>query len=128
VITIKILVINLGSSSLKYKFFDFEDKENCLLEGHVDGIGQDRCKTIYKFDGKTVEDPKMIKNPKEAIKLALKSLLKLKIIESWKEIDAIGHRVVHGGDYFKEAALLNNSALSYIKIFSDLAPLHNPIH
>ena len=122
---IKILVINMGSSSLKYQLVDMET-EKSLFKGHIDGIGLDRCIVKYNLEDTSEQEEKQIKTQKEAVKVALKSLLKFKVIESWKEIDAIGHRVVHGGDYFKEAALINNSALSYIKIFSDLAPLHNP--
>ncbi|MFW5852710.1 MAG: acetate/propionate family kinase, partial [Nanoarchaeota archaeon] len=124
-IQIKILVMNMGSSSLKYQFFDMESEES-LFKGHIDGINLDRCTIKYTMDGKTEQEERPVKTQKEAVKIALKSLLNFKIVESWKEIDAIGHRVVHGGDYFREAALVNNSCLSYIKIFSELAPLHNP--
>ncbi len=115
----------MGSSSLKYQFFDMESEES-LFKGHIDGINLDRCTIKYTMDGKTEQEERPVKTQKEAVKIALKSLLNFKIVESWKEIDAIGHRVVHGGDYFREAALVNNSCLSYIKIFSELAPLHNP--
>ncbi|MFW6231219.1 MAG: acetate/propionate family kinase, partial [Nanoarchaeota archaeon] len=113
----------MGSSSLKYQFFD---DEVSLFKGHVDGIGLDRCAVKMTIDGETQEEQKAVKTQKEAVKTALKSLQQHGVIESYKDIDAVGHRVVHGGDYFKEAALINNSCISYIKIFSELAPLHNP--
>jgi acetate kinase len=102
------------------------EEETVLIKGHVDGIGKDDCLVKMTRNGKTHEETKAVKTQKEAVKIALKSLLTNNIIESYKEIDAIGHRVVHGGDYYKEAALINNSCISYIKIFSELAPLHNP--
>ncbi len=102
------------------------EDESALFEGHIDGIGKETSMIKYSYGGKSELEEKQIKTQKEAVKNALKSLIKSKVIESWKEIDAIGHRVVHGSDYFKEAALVNNSCLSYIKIFSELAPLHNP--
>ena len=102
------------------------EKEVSLFKGHVDGIGNDNSIVKYSYNGSSETEEKPIKTQKEAVKNALKSLIKSGVIESWKEIDAIGHRVVHGSDYFKEAALVNNSCLSYIKIFSELAPLHNP--
>lgn len=110
---------------MKYQFFDMET-ETALIKGHIDGIEKDDCIIKTTINGKTTTETKPVKTQKEAVKIALKSLLNNKIIESYKEIDAIGHRVVHGGDYFKEAALINNSSISYIKIFSELAPLHNP--
>lgn len=125
-IAIKILVLNVGSSSLKYRFIDMEDNENCLIHGHVDGIGLDRCTTKIVAGDEVEEEERIIKTHKEAVKFALKSLLNKNIIKSYKDINAIGHRVVHGGDYFKDAAPINNSNLSYIKIFSEFAPLHNP--
>ncbi len=125
VITIRILIFNLGSSSLKSELFDMPS-EKSLFSAHIEGIGTDgSVQRYYAVDGEE-EETRQIKSLKEGIKNTLKALLRLKVIESWKEIDAIGHRLVHGGDYFKEAALVNNSTISYIKIFSDLAPLHNP--
>ena len=117
--------MNMGSSSLKFQLFDMTT-EVSLFKGHIDGIGLDNCSVKYSNKEFQEKEERAIKTQKEAVKIALKSLLKYNIIESWKDIDAIGHRVVHGGDYFKEAALVNNSCLSYIKIFSELAPLHNP--
>ena len=125
-INIKILVLNLGSSSLKCKLFE-TDTETSLFTGILEGIGLERSKQTYKHNNEELIEDKQIKTHKEGIKVCLKTLMSLNIIESWKDIDAIGHRIVHGGDYFKESALINTSTISYIKIFSDLAPLHNPI-
>ncbi len=125
-IKIKILVLNLGSSSLKCQLFESED-EKSLFTAHIEEIGSGDSVQHYIISGEEKKEDKQIKTHKEGIKACLKTLIGSGIIESWKDIDAIGHRVVHGGDYFKEAALINTSTISYIKIFSDLAPLHNPI-
>ncbi|MFP4189524.1 MAG: acetate/propionate family kinase [Candidatus Woesearchaeota archaeon] len=122
----KILVLNLGSSSLKCQLFEAEE-EKSLFTAHIEGIGSERSAQHYYFEEGEDNDEKQIRTHKEGIKICLKTLISKGIIETWKDIDAIGHRIVHGGDYFKEAALINTSTISYIKIFSDLAPLHNPI-
>ncbi len=125
-IAIKILVLNLGSSSLKCKLFD-QEEEKSLFTAHIEGIGTDRSAQKYMLQEENKSEEKPIKTHKEGIKACMKTLQDNGVISSWKDIDAIGHRIVHGGDYFREAALINTSTISYIKIFSDLAPLHNPV-
>jgi acetate kinase len=106
----RILVINSGSSSLKYELFIVSGKKiKSLFEGLIDRIG---------FSSE-------IKNHHEALKIALKSLLDQKIIKSLQEIDAIGHRVVHGGKINKPC-IITPSLKKEIKRLINLAPLHNP--
>lgn len=122
-----VFVINSGSSSLKYQLFDIEDdKHKVLIKGHVDGIGLSRCFFKYSYEGKEYKEDIKVANHNEAVKLALKSLKKHDVCDPLKDIAVVGHRVVHGGDYYKAPALVDNSAISYLKIFCELAPLHNP--
>ncbi|MBR9677408.1 acetate kinase [Candidatus Woesearchaeota archaeon] len=112
----KILVINSGSSSLKYTLYDIKTEKK-VLHGHIDGIGLKTCKVIVD---ETIMKTK-VKNHHEAVKIALHSIDMLK-----KDIVAIGHRVVHGGEDFSKATLVNPTITKKIKDLSELAPLHNP--
>jgi len=105
----KILVLNCGSSSIKYKLF--ENKEP-LTDGLIERIGEKGSK---------------IKNHKQGIKIMLKQLLKTKKIKAIKEIKVVGHRTVHGGELSK-SCIINKKVINIIKKFSPLAPLHNPVN
>lgn len=122
----KILVINSGSSSLKYQLFDM-DNEKVLAKGNCEKIGLDDPIISYKHDGKE-ETFAGAKNHEEAIKKVLDILVDPKngVIKSFKEIDAIGHRVVMGGWIFKESVLVTEKVIKEIEKLSDMAPLHNP--
>ena len=97
----KILVLNSGSSSIKYKLFDIkEGSEKLLDKGLVERIGE------------------KIPNHGDAIKIILD--------KAGSKVDAVGHRVVHGGDRFKESILIDDDVIKAIEDFIELAPLHNP--
>ncbi|KYK25077.1 acetate kinase [Euryarchaeota archaeon SM23-78] len=121
----KILVLNSGSSSLKYKLFDMI-KHKLLLAGHVDGIGLDRCIVRIKHDEKTEEKHHVVKDHVDAVMIALKSLKEKEIIKEYAEIGAVGHRVVHGGEHYSDPTLIDEKVIRTIRLLSDLAPLHNP--
>ncbi len=106
----KILVLNSGSSSLRYKFFESNGWKR-LHKGHIDGIGLTKCPA---------------KNHHEALKIALNELKKAGLLAHPKEIKAVGHRVVHGGEKYHEPTLITKKVLKDLKNLSDLAPLHNP--
>jgi len=120
-----ILVLNSGSSSLKYKFFDMST-EKALLSGHVDGIGLDRCLVKLDIDGRKEERKILVKDHVDAIILAIKSLKDKKVISSFADITAIGHRVVHGGERYSQPTLIDENVIKAIKQLFELAPLHNP--
>ena len=122
----KILVINSGSSSLKYQLFDM-DNEKMLAKGNCEKIGLEDPIISYKHDGKE-ETFAGAKNHEEAIKKVLDILVDPNngVIKSFKEIDAIGHRVVMGGWIFKESVLVTEKVIKDIEKLSDMAPLHNP--
>ena len=124
----KILVINAGSSSLKYQLIDTADNK-VLAKGLCERIGINDSKLTYKPAGKDgfelVQD---MKDHTDAIKLVLDALVDKEhgVISDMSQIDAVGHRVVHGGEKFAKSVLLTDEVLEIIESLNDLAPLHNP--
>jgi len=120
----KVLVINSGSSSIKFKLFDMP-KEVVLLSGLIEEIGKNsQSKTIIKRD-KVYSFKKSLKDHKEAFSFLESLLFNLKVLNSFSELTAVGHRVVHGGDEFFDSVVIDNSVIQKIKALSPLAPLHN---
>ena len=124
----KTLVINCGSSSLKYQLIDMSTEE-CMVQGLVERIGIEGSVLTQKVEGKDkyVINTE-IKNHKDAIKLVLEALIDPAhgVIKSMEEISAVGHRVVHGGEKYSDSVLINDKVLQSIKDCIVLAPLHNP--
>ncbi|MCR4990626.1 MAG: acetate kinase [Lachnospiraceae bacterium] len=124
----KILVINCGSSSLKFQLIESDNGE-VLGKGLCDRIGIDGSFISFaKGEGDKVKKEASIKDHSDAIKLVLETLTDPTggVISSLDEIGAVGHRVVHGGEKFKSAVLVNEEVLKAIEECNDLAPLHNP--
>ena len=124
----KVLVINCGSSSLKYRLIDMV-KEECIAKGLVERIGLKDSVLTQKSKVKNEYNVnKDIKNHQEAIKLVLKALVDKEggVISSMDEIGAVGHRVVHGGERYDNSVIIDDDVLSYLEECSKLAPLHNP--
>ena len=124
----KILIINCGSSSLKYKLIDMANEKD-IIEGIVERIGLDQSRLVQKNElrEKYILE-KEIKDHKEAIDIVLNTLVdsKVGVIESIDEITAVGHRVVHGGERYSSSKILNEEVIKYLEECSKLAPLHNP--
>ena len=123
----KILVLNCGSSSLKYQFIDMEH-ETVLAKGLCERIGIDGSVLTHKVGDEKVVINEAMPSHKEAIKLVMDALTSSThgVISDVKEISAIGHRVVHGGTYYAESVLVDDKVKEAIKDCFDLAPLHNP--
>ena len=124
----KTLVINCGSSSLKYQLIDME-KEESLVQGLVERIGIEGSILTQKVEGKEKYIIKEnMSNHKEAIEHVLKALMNKEhnIIQSMNEIGAVGHRVVHGGEKYSHSVVIDNEVLESIRDCISLAPLHNP--
>ena len=123
----KILVLNCGSSSLKYQLIDMETEE-VLASGKYERIGEKEAFITHKAQGKKVEIKKPAYDHKEAIEFTLAQLTnpEYKVIDSLDEVEAIGHRVVHGGEIFKESAVIDDKVIEQIDECSEFAPLHNP--
>lgn len=123
----KILVLNCGSSSLKYQLINMETEE-VLASGKYERIGEKEAFITHKAQGKKVEIKKPAYDHKEAIEFTLAQLTnpEYKVIDSLDEVEAIGHRVVHGGEMFKESAVIDDKVIEQIDECSEFAPLHNP--
>ena len=123
----KVLVLNCGSSSLKYQLINMETEE-VLASGKYERIGEEEAFITHKAQGKKVEIKKTAYNHKEAIEFTLAQFTnpEYKVIESLDEIEAIGHRVVHGGELFKESVVIDEKVIAGISECSEFAPLHNP--
>ena len=125
----KVLVINCGSSSLKYQLFDM-DTEAMIAKGNCERIGVDGKIGGSTADGRKFEYEVEFKNHTEAF-LEVKKVLTegdAKVIDSLEEISAVGHRVVQGGALFNESVLVTDEVVEGIRSLCDLAPLHNPAH
>ena len=124
----KTLVINCGSSSLKYQLIDMSTEES-MVQGLVERIGIEGSILTQKVEGKDKYIINTnIKDHKGAIKLVLEALVDSihGVIKSMDEISAVGHRVVHGGEKYSDSVLIDDEVLKSIKDCIVLAPLHNP--
>ena len=125
-----ILVLNCGSSSVKYKLINVDDKKT-LAEGGVEKIGIPRSFLKFRLpDGSKKVIDEVIPDHRKAIMDILNILTDptYGCISSFKEIDAVGHRVVHGGEKFNKSVLINDEVIEKIKECYDVAPLHNPVN
>lgn len=124
----RILTINSGSSSLKATLFDATKTPKELVKVHIDGIGAPRCKYTYKSADKNVGQHTEIKNHEAGIKFVLEQFTKYGAVTKLSEIDGIGHRVVHGGEKYSQAAKIDAKLIKEVERLSNLAPLHNPVN
>ncbi len=126
----KIFVVNAGSSSLKYQLIDMEN-EKVLCKGLCERIGvEGSCISHKAADGKTYETETPMPTHSEAFESVVYAMTKsdAKVIDSFDEVSAIGHRIVQGGSIFKGSCIITPEALNDIDELGALAPLHNPAH
>lgn len=122
----KSIAINAGSSTLKFKLFEMP-AESVIAEGAIDRIGLGNSLVEIKYgDGQKHETHQDVNDHKEAIQLMLDQLTDLKIIKDFNEITGVGHRVVAGGEEFKDSAIIDDDVLKKIEDLAEYAPLHNP--
>ncbi|MCI9063510.1 MAG: acetate kinase [Clostridia bacterium] len=123
----KILVLNCGSSSLKYQLINMENDE-VLASGKYERIGEKESFITHKALGKKTTIEHVAMDHTEAIDFTLKQLTnpEYKVIDSLDEINAIGHRLVHGGEKISESTIIDENVIQILKDCTDLAPLHNP--
>ncbi len=127
----KILVLNCGSSSVKYKLIELSDNEqNILAEGGTEKIGLPDSFLKFKYNGEKVTIPASMPNHNAAIRIILDTLTSAKYgcIKDYNEIEAVGHRVVHGGEKFNKSVLIDAEVIAKVKECYPLAPLHNPVN
>lgn len=121
----KIIAINAGSSSLKFQLFEMPSEE-VITKGLVERIGLSDAIFTISVNGEKNTEVTDIPDHAVAVKLLLDKLINFNIINSYDEIEGIGHRVVHGGEKFNDSVLINEEVLKEIDELSELAPLHNP--
>lgn len=123
----KILVLNCGSSSLKYQLINMETDE-VMASGKYERIGEKEAFITHKVNGKKIVIEHTAMNHEEAVDFTLKQLVnpEYKVIDSLDEINAIGHRLVHGGEKISESVVIDDNVVNVLKECIDLAPLHNP--
>lgn len=121
----KTISINAGSSSLKWQLY-LMPEEKVLAKGLLERIGLKDSISTVKFDGRSEKQVLDIADHTQAVRILLDDLKRFNIIESYDEITGVGHRVVAGGEYFKDSALVDEEVIQKVEELSLLAPLHNP--
>ena len=121
----KILSVNCGSSSLKFQVYEMPE-EKVLISGYVEKIGLPDCFWTVKVNGEKIKSSRPLANHVEAVDVLIEELFKHNIVKDLNEIERIGHRVVHGGEFFKESAILTDEIIEKIKSLIPLGPLHLP--
>ena len=126
----KILVLNCGSSSIKYQLINIDANNNStvMAKGLLERIGLEMGEFTHKYNGQKHYEQTPIADHTAGIKMVLKALTdpEMGVIKDLKEIEAVGNRVAHGGELFKASALVNDDVIEKIKSLADLAPLHTP--
>ncbi|MBS7373143.1 MAG: acetate kinase [Muribaculaceae bacterium] len=124
-----ILVLNCGSSSVKYKLIEIKANE-VLAEGGIEKIGLPDAFIKFKYEGKKIQQDLDISDHVGAIKSILDNLTgkQYGCIRDFNEIDAVGHRVVHGGEKFNKSVLIDDDVIAKVKECYSIAPLHNPVN
>lgn len=125
----KILVLNCGSSSLKYQLINM-DNEEVMARGYFEKIGHFDSFITHRVNGEIYKYDAIARDHKEAINFVLKQFIneKYAVINNLDEIDAIGHRIVHGGERFNQSAIIDDNVKNGIEEAIKFAPLHNPAH
>ncbi|MBQ4205351.1 MAG: acetate kinase [Bacteroidales bacterium] len=125
----KILVLNCGSSSIKYQLIEMDEKSHSVLaKGLLERIGLEMGEFTHKWNGQKHYEQLPIPNHTEGIKIVLQALTNKEygVISDLKEIKAVGHRVAHGGEKFTHSVRIDDNVIKMIEDLCDLAPLHNP--
>lgn len=123
----KIMAVNAGSSSIKFQLLEMPE-ETVIASGVMERIGLAEGIFTIKYDGKKEETNPVLPTHAEGVQLLLETLIEKGIVKSLDEITGVGHRVVQGGEYFKDSCLVTEDVIQRIQDLADLAPLHNPAH
>ena len=122
----KIMAINAGSSTLKWKLFEMPEKKT-IASGMIDRLGTPKSIFKLKYNGQKIQREEAIKSNDIAVLSILDALKDMKIIEKFGDIVAFGHRVVAGGEYFKKSEIITDTNLKKIQELAEYAPLHNKV-
>ena len=123
----KIMAVNAGSSSIKFQLLEMPS-EQVIASGVMERIGLPEGIFTIKYNGKKEETHPVLKDHAVGVQLLLDSLIEKGILKDLKEINGVGHRIVQGGEYFKDSTLVDEEVVRKISDLADLAPLHNPAH
>ena len=121
----KVLSVNAGSSTLKFRLYDMPE-EKVLMKGTFDRIGLEGSNYSIRIGEEKIGKDVEIKNHEEAVKILLNELIEQKMIKNLNEIEAVGHRIVHGGNKYSRSVVIDDRVIQEIESISELAPLHNP--
>ena len=121
----KLLSVNAGSSTLKFRLYDMPE-EKVLMKGTFDRIGLEGSNYSIRIGEEKIGKDVEIKNHEEAVKILLDELIEQKMIKNLNEIEAVGHRIVHGGNKYSRSVVIDDRVIQEIESISELAPLHNP--
>ncbi|MDD5888330.1 MAG: acetate kinase [bacterium] len=121
----KYLVVNAGSSSLKFSLYEMPAQEE-LVNVYVEKIGSKDCFWTLKMNGEKIKKNAPLKDHSEAVEKMMQELIDNKLIENINEIKGVGHRVLHGGEFYAESVKIDDEVLSNIESIIDLGPLHLP--
>ncbi|MBQ9434716.1 MAG: acetate kinase [Bacteroidales bacterium] len=124
----KILVLNCGSSSIKYQLIDMDNNAKVMAKGLLERIGLEMGEFTHKYNGEKHYEQLPIPDHTAGIKIVLNALTdaKMGVISDLKEIGAVGHRVAHGGEAFPQSAVISDAVIAEIEKLRDIAPLHIP--
>ena len=123
----KIMAINAGSSSLKFQLLEMPQGD-MLCQGLIERIGMADAQVTIKTHSQKWQETVPVADHRDAVTLLLGKLLGYQIINSLRDIDGVGHRVAHGGEFFKDSTLVTDETLAQIERLAELAPLHNPVN
>ena len=124
---VKVMAINAGSSSLKFQLINMPSEE-VITSGIVERIGLEQGNFEMKYNGEKYTKECPIKDHSVAVQLLVEALVDQKVVNSLDEIDACGHRIVHGGEYFSDSVKVDDDVVRKVEELAELAPLHNPAH
>lgn len=124
---VKVIAVNAGSSSLKFQLFEMPE-EKVITSGIIERIGFEDANFEIKVDDEKIKVTSSIPDHGVAVDMLLKALVDYKIVSTLTEIEAVGHRIVHGGEYFNDSVKVNDDVVNKVEELCELAPLHNPAH
>lgn len=122
-----ILAVNSGSSSLKFQLYEMPN-EKVLVSGQIERIGIKNSIFTMKINGEKIEKIEDIKDHTEAVKVLLEALQSAGIVDDISSINGVGHRIVHGGEYYSHSVVIDDDVAKNIQSLSKIAPLHNPVN
>ena len=121
----KILCVNAGSSSLKFQVYEMPEKE-VLINGYIEKIGEEDCFWTVKINGEKIKKERPLKDHSEAAAVLIDELLENNVVKSLDEIDAVGHRVLHGGEMYSKSVIITDEVIKNLEGLIKLGPLHLP--